>query len=281
MRIDAHHHVWDIAVRDQPWTAALPLLRRSFAIDELAPDLARHRIEATVVVQTVPVAKETPELLAVAAAQPIIVGVVGWVDLTAGDVADRLAALLSAPGGAFLVGIRHPVQDESDPGWLQRGDVALGLAAVGHAGLVVDLLVTAGQLDAAVKVVRAFPDVRFVLDHAGKPLIQQGVLEPWQRQMRELAALPNVVVKLSGLVTEAGVDTWTVDTLRPYADTLLTTFGPARIMYGSDWPVCLLAGSYGEVIGAAEQLTSGLSAAERAAVFGETARRWYQLETRC
>jgi L-fuconolactonase len=274
VRIDAHHHLWDLDVRDQPWTAELPALRRSFGIDELRPALVASEMDATVLVQTISVADETPELLAIADAEPVIAGVVGWIDLSAPDAADELARLMDGEGGGRLVGIRHQVQEEPDPRWLCRADVRLGLAAVGEAGLAYDLLVKPQQLASAVDIVRALPDMRFVLDHAGKPAIRDRAIQPWQAEIAELAQLPNVAVKLSGLVTEAA-DEWTVEQLRPFVDVLLQAFEPSRIMFGSDWPVCLLAASYREVVAAAQELTAQLSSAERADVFGETAARWY------
>jgi L-fuconolactonase len=274
VRIDAHHHLWDLDVRDQPWTAELPALRRSFGIDELRPTLVANEVDATVLVQTISVADETPELLALADAEPVIAGVVGWIDLTAPDAADQLARPQDGEGGGRLVGIRHQVQEEPDPRWLCRADVRRGLAAVGEAGLAYDLLVKPQQLASAVDTVRALPDMRFVLDHAGKPAIRDGAIQPWHAEIAELAQLPNVAVKLSGLVTEAA-DEWTVEQLRPYVDVLLQAFGPFRIMFGSDWPVCLLAASYREVVAAAQELTAQLSSAERDDVFGETAARWY------
>jgi len=275
-RVDAHHHVWDLAVRDQPWTVDLPALRGSFGLDQLRPALAAHRIASTVLVQTVPVPEETPELLALAEAEPVIGGVVGWVKLTTPDVAARIAALRTGPGGGRLVGFRHQVQDEPDPRWLTRPAVRAGLAAVADAGLAYDLLLRPHQLPAAVEAVRALPGLRFVLDHAGKPAIAAGEFAGWRADIRALAALPNVAVKLSGLVTEAASG-WIVDDLRPWVDVLLHAFGPSRVMFGSDWPVCLLAGGYDRVIGAAETLTAHLNPAERAAVFGESAARWYRL----
>jgi L-fuconolactonase len=276
-RIDAHHHVWDLAVRDQPWTAELPAIRRTFAFDELRPELEKHGIDGTVLVQTISVPEETPEFLALAAAEPLIRGVVGWVDLTAADVADRLAELRAAPGGERLVGIRHGVQGEPDPWWLARPDVRRGLAAVADAGLGYDLLVVPPQLEAAIETVAALPQLRFVLDHAAKPPIRTGELEPWAGPIAELARYENVTCKLSGLVTEADLASWTVADLRPYTDRLLAAFGPARLMFGSDWPVCLLAASYDEVVRVAEELTAGLSDDERTEVFGGTAARAYGL----
>ena len=277
-RIDAHHHIWDLGVRDQPWTKDLPTLRRSFSYAELAPALGAHDIVGTVVVQTVCVPGETPELLALAAATPTIAGVVGWTDLEAADVADRLAALRSGSGGERLVGIRHQVQEESDPRWFARPAVRRGLAAVAGAGLVYDLVVRHDQLPMVLDAVSALPEVSFVLDHGGKPPIAAGTFEPWRSQLRELANCPNITVKLSGLATEAQPPSLDVRTLRPYAETLLDAFGPGRTMFGSDWPVCLLAGSYDETIGRAMQFTQELSPDERAEVFGGTAGRVYRLD---
>ncbi|HZC74186.1 MAG TPA: amidohydrolase family protein [Jatrophihabitans sp.] len=279
-RIDAHHHVWDLAVRDQPWTAELPALRRTFTVGELRPHLVAHDITGTIVVQTITVPEETPELLALAAVEPIMAGVVGWVDLTAAAIAEELARLRGLPGGDALVGIRHQVQEEADPRWLCRADVRRGLAAVAAAELTYDLVITADQLPAAVETVRAIPELRFVLDHAGKPRIRAGELEPWRAHIAALGGCANATVKLSGLVTEAAPDSWTVADLRPYADALLDSFGPARLMYGSDWPVCLLAATYDQVVEAAEELTRALSPTERAEVFGGSAARSYRLSVR-
>jgi L-fuconolactonase len=275
-RVDAHHHLWDLSVRDQPWTADLPVLRRSFSLDDLRPSLARAGVGATVLVQTVAVAGETPEMLTIARDNAEVAGVVGWVDLTAPDVADRLAELRESPGGDRLVGVRHLVQSEPDPRWLLRPAVRRGLLAVAAAGLAYDLLVIPPQLDAAVAVVRQVPGLRFVLDHGGKPYIAAGELDPWREQIRALASVDSVAVKLSGLVTEAAAD-WTPADLAPYADHLLACFGPSRVMIGSDWPVCLLRADYQTVLSVTDGLVDGLSPAELAEVRGGTCRRWYRL----
>ncbi|MFI0979204.1 amidohydrolase family protein [Streptomyces sp. NPDC021093] len=277
--VDAHHHVWDLSVRDQDWITGPELapLRRDFLVQDLAAEAAAAGVSATVLVQTVTVAAETPEFLALAGAHGLIAGVVGWTDLTAPDVTDRLAGLRALPGGEFLVGIRHQVQAEADPEWLLRTDVRRGLAAVADAGLVYDLVVTPGQLPAATKAARALPGLSFVLDHLGKPPIALGTREPWESAVRELATLPNVACKLSGLVVEADWQRWKVSDLRPYAEVALEAFGPSRVMYGSDWPVCRLASSYREVLDVARELTSGLSSAERMEVFAGTAERVYGL----
>lgn len=279
MRVDAHHHVWDLSVRDQDWIAGPELqpLRRNFGVAELAPQARAAGVDRTVLVQTITVPEETPEFLALAADSELIAGVVGWTDLTRPDVADELARLRELPGGRYLKGIRHQVQGEPDPEWLLRPDVRGGLAAVAEAGLVYDLVVLPHQLPACVQAAAEHPELTFVLDHLGKPPIAAGALEPWATAVRALAALPRTVCKLSGMVTEADLAKWTVDELRPYADTVLDAFGPGRLMFGSDWPVCTLAASYGQVVEVAEELTGGLEAGERAEVFGGTAGRVYRL----
>lgn len=277
--IDAHHHLWDLGVRDQEWIAGPELapLRRSFALSDLEDATRGAGVAATVLVQTITVADETPEFLSLAAESELIGAVVGWTDLTSPGVADELARLRSLPGGGFLRGIRHQVQGEADPDWLTRPDVLRGLRAVAAAGLVYDLLVLPHQLPAATRAAAAVPGLTFVLDHLGKPPIASGQREPWAAHIRELAALPNTVCKLSGMVTEADWRTWTVHGLRPYADTVLDAFGPGRLLFGSDWPVSTLAASYGEVVSSTRELTSTLSAAEEDEVWAGTARRVYRM----
>jgi L-fuconolactonase len=287
--IDAHHHVWRLkdspedtpgpSPRSHDWldTAAMKPVRRDFTLDDLAAETASTGIDRTILVQVLPDAEETAEFLTLAASSDLVAGVVGWADLTAADVADSMDALRRGPGGELLVGIRHLVQAEADPAWLNRPDVRRGLAAVADANLVYDLLTVPHQLPAALATVRALPGLTFVLDHVSKPPVASGEQEPWAARIRELAAEPNVFCKLSGMVTEADWRTWTTDDLRPYADVVLDAFGPSRVMFGSDWPVCLLAASYRQVVRTTEELTSALSAAERAEVFGGTAARAYRL----
>ena len=277
--VDAHHHLWNLGVRDQDWItgAALAPLRRDFLLGDYQPRAGQNGVVASVVVQTVTMPGETPELLELAATSDLIAGVIGWADLTAPGLADQIAELAVRPGGGKLVGLRHQVQNEPDPQWLTRVDVLRGLAAVAGAGLVYDLVITAGQLPAAARAAAAVPDLLFVLDHLGKPAIASGRTQPWESDLRRLAALPNTAGKLSGLVTEADWTGWQVADLRPYADIALDAFGPGRLMFGSDWPVCTLAASYGEVLQAARDLTGDLSDAEREAIFAGTATRLYRL----
>ncbi|WP_327699221.1 amidohydrolase family protein [Streptomyces sp. NBC_00459] len=275
--VDAHHHLWDLSVRDQDWIAGDSPLRRDFTMEDLRPEARAADVDRTILVQTVTVPEETPEFLALAAEHELIAGVVGWTDLTRTDIADELARLRALPGGEYLRGIRHQVQGEPDPEWLLRADVRRGLAAVADAGLVYDLVVLPHQLSACVGAAESLPQLTFVLDHLGKPPIASGATEPWASELRSLAALPNAVGKLSGLVTEADHTSWKSDDLRPYADTVLDAFGPGRLMFGSDWPVCTLAASYGQVISLAEELTASLDASEREQVFTGTATRVYGL----
>jgi L-fuconolactonase len=278
VRVDAHHHLWDLSRRPQPWIAgeALAPIDRTFELAELRPLLAEHGIGATVLVQSSSSLEETRELLALARESGgLVAGVVGWADLTDPALPDVLADL-AARGP--LAGIRHQVQDEPDARWLDRPDVRAGLAAVGAAGLVYDLLVTPEQTEAAIAAVRDLPEVRFVLDHAGKPPIASGAWQPWADRLTELAALPNVWCKLSGLITEAGFDTWRPQDVLPYARHVLDAFTPARVLFGSDWPVCTLAGRYADVFALAEQAVAALSPAEQEAVLGGTASEVYGLK---
>ena len=280
-RIDAHHHLWRLADRPQTWLDGpdTARIRRDFTPADLLAETSAAGIDRTILVQVLPDLDETAEFLALAGGSDLVAAVVGWADLTSGALAEDLAGLRAGPGGDKLAGIRHLVQGEPDPAWLNRSDVRRGLRAVAEAGLVYDLLTLPHQLPAAIDTVRALPELTFVLDHLSKPPIASGAREPWASLLRQLAAEPNVSCKLSGMVTEADRDRWRIEDLRPYAETVLDAFGPDRVMFGTDWPVCLLAASYAEVCEAADQLTARLSPQERADVFGGTAVRAYRLPT--
>ena len=278
MIIDAHHHFWDPRRAVYPWlTDELAVIRRAFTPDDLRPELIAAGVEATVLVQTRSSLEETAEFLATAAETPFIAGVVGWVDLTDRAVSDTLATLRAGPGGRRLVGIRHQVHDEPDAEWLLRPDVEWGLEAVDKAGLAFDLLVRTRELPFAIAVARRHSGLRFVLDHLGKPPIRAGEFEPWSGLLGELASLPNVSAKLSGLVTEADWASWDAATIAPVVGRALETFGPGRLMFGSDWPVCLLAASYQGVVDLARVTLAGLTPDELAAVFGGAANEVYRL----
>ena len=278
MIVDAHHHFWDPAAAEYPWlTDELAAIRRQFGPEDLAPELAAAGVEATILVQTRSSLDESREFLALAGSSSFVRGVIGWVDLTDPGVADVLAELRAGPGGEHLVGIRHQVHDEPDAAWLTRSDVQRGIRAVGAAGLAYDLLVRARELPAALELGRSLTDVRFVVDHLAKPPIAAGSVEPWSTLIGGFATLDNVACKVSGLVTEADWATWRVQDLRPYVDLAVEVFGAGRLLFGSDWPVCLLAAGYREVLDAARQVTAWLSPSERAAFFAGNAVATYRL----
>jgi L-fuconolactonase len=274
--VDAHHHFWDPGRADYPWlTDDLTVIRRPFGPADLAPLLASAGVDASILVQTRSSLDETREFLATAAAVPFIRGVVGWVDLTDPAVEDTIAELRDGAGGDRLVGIRHQVHDEPDPDWLLRDDVRRGIAAVGRAGLVYDLLVRSRELPASRALVGALTDVRFVVDHLAKPPIRDVEAEPWAELVASFGSLANASWKLSGLVTEADWERWTPADLAPFVDHALSALGPDRLIFGSDWPVCLLAAPYATVLATARRLTAGLNETERAGVFGRNARTVY------
>ena len=280
-RIDSHHHLWDPAARDYAWLANLDAINRRFGVDDLLPLLEANHIHGSVLVQTVSDPEETREFLRTAADTPAIVGVVGWVDLTDYNTTSMIQELQDGEGGEFLVGIRHQVHDEQDPDWLLQEDVQRGLEAIAEANLAYDLLVRPRELPAAITVARDFPHLRFIVDHIGKPPIASGEVEAWSELMHEFAGLDNVFCKLSGMVTEADRDQWSADDLAPYVRTVVEIFGPERLMFGSDWPVCLLAASYDEVVRTTRQVLSDLDVLTpeaEAAIFGGTAIHCYRLD---
>jgi L-fuconolactonase len=278
--VDAHHHFWDPTRREYYWMSEeVDAIRRPFGPEDLRPLLAESGVDRTVVVQTIPSLEETREFLATAAGTDFVAGVVGWVDLADPAIKNVIAGLQGGPGGGFLVGFRHQVHDEPDANWLRRKEVQRGIEAVGQAGLVYDILVRTRELPAAVEMVHNLPHVRFVIDHIAKPRIAAGPTDPeWEAALAPLADFPNVSCKLSGMVTEAPLASWTPDDLKPYVRRALDWFGPERCMFGSDWPVCLLAAPYKRVVDALRYSVSDLEPAERDAVFGGNAIRVYRLK---
>ncbi|MEO3773364.1 amidohydrolase family protein [Micromonospora sp. B9E7] len=278
--VDAHHHLWVRARHPQSWIdpVTMAAIDADFEPADLAPLARAAGVTATVVVQSIASEAETVDLLGIAAEDTLVRGVVGWVDLTAADVAARIDRLRAAPGGERLVGIRHLVQSETDPAYLDRPDVRRGIAAVGAAGLVFDLLVRQHQLPMAARLAHDLPEVSFVLDHLGKPALGRPEMTEWTRDLRALADAPNTTAKISGLVTEVDGASWTPGDLRPAVEDALDAFGPDRLMYGSDWPVCLLASSYARWVEALAELLGDHDTAGQAAVWGDTARRVYGLE---
>ena len=228
--VDAHHHFWDTTKGrfEYPWmTGDAAGLRGTYGPAELRPLLSQAGVDRTVLVQTISSVEETEVFLATAAQTDFVAGVVGWVDLTDPAVGETISRLRSRPDGHWLKGIRHQVHDEADPEWLLRADVQRGIRAVGDAGLVYDLLVRPRELPATLHLARDLPEVRFVVDHIAKPPISAHGLEPWAELMRQLADLPHVSVKLSGMVTEADWVRWTIADLAPYAERLLGMVRPA------------------------------------------------------
>ncbi|MHC3470841.1 amidohydrolase family protein [Streptomyces sp. 7R007] len=281
--VDAHHHLWDLSQRPQPWLddPHLASIRRTFTPEDLRATathpIAGRRLHSTVVVQCIAEAAETEDLLALAGQEPLIQAVVGWADLTSPAIGDVLDQLIAGPGGRYLRSLRHLVQSEADPDWLQRPDVERGLAAARDRGLRYDILVRSHQLDQAIRLAERFPDLPQVLDHAGKPSIADGDLADWTRRMALLAAHPQVVCKVSGLVTEADHAHWTTADIRPVWDVLLSSFGPDRLMFGSDWPVANLAGGWNRWAATVDELLTGWSDSDVHALLAGTAGAFYGL----
>ncbi len=272
LRIDAHQHLWQIARGDYGWlTPALGPIHRDFTPDDLAPLLARHGIDRTILVQAAPTEAETRFLLDIAARTAFVAGVVGWTDLEAPDAPARIAALAADP---LLVGLRPMAQDIPDLGFLGRPELAPALAAMVAHSLVFDALIKAEHIPATLALLAREPQLTVVIDHGAKPDLVTGDLAAWREGIAALAAHPQTVCKLSGLVTEAGPD-WSLATLQPVVDHLLMTFGPQRLIFGSDWPVVTLRAPYARWFDAAQTLLDGCSADERAAIFGGTAQRVY------
>ncbi len=277
MRIDAHQHFWLRERGDYDWlTPALPPLWRDFLPADLAPLLDRHGIAGTVLVQAAPTEAETAYMLALARQHRFLWGVVGWTDLAAPDAPGRIAALAADP---LLVGLRPMLQDLPDDDAILAPAVQPALAAMAAHGLALDALIRPRHLPRVQALRQRHPGLHIVIDHAAKPDIAGGDLARWARDLALVADDGLTHCKLSGLVTEAGPD-WQVDDLRPVVETLLAAFGPERLMWGSDWPVLNLAGDYDPWVAASGQLLAGLDTAAQADVLGETARRFYRLETR-
>ena len=278
-RVDSHHHFWDPALRDYPWMP--DALRKPFGPEDMRPLLVANGIDRTVLVQTVSDVQETREFLQIAADTDFVAGVVGWVDMTDHQAAGLLNELRAGDNGTYLVGIRHQVHDEEDENWILQESVQANLEALAIQGLVYDLLVKTRELPAAITTARDFPHLRFVVDHIAKPPIASGQIDEWSALMHEFAGLEHVACKLSGMVTEANPDSWTVEDLKPYVSTVYDIFGPDRLMFGSDWPVCTLAASYDRVVDALREVLTSLGVlddATDAAIFGNTATHWYSLD---
>jgi L-fuconolactonase len=276
--VDSHQHFFDLERFDYPWmTDGVEPIRRSFGPSDLEPLLIERGVDRTVVVQALSSVDETRYLLEIAARTDFVSGVVGWVDLADPDVAAVLTDLRDREDGHYLVGIRHQVHDEADPAWLLRDEVQRGLRELAATGLPYDLLVRTRELPAALGIARAQPELRLIVDHLAKPPVRRGEIEEWASRMAPFAGLDNVWCKLSGMVTEADWNAWKRADLAPYVHRVLEWFGEDRVMFGSDWPVCLLAAPYGQVMDALDAALGGVGERARARIYGENAVAFYAL----
>lgn len=276
--IDAHHHLWSYSPREDAWIdGSMTALRRDFLLADLEPELAGAGVTGTVVIQARQTLEETDWLLSLAENSPLLRGVVGWAPIASEDFPAELNRLKARNK---LKGLRHVIQDEPDDNYINRPDFNRGIKSLAGSGLVYDILIFEKHLPAAVQFVDRHPNQVFVLDHIAKPNIRDKVLEPWKGNIADLARRSNVYCKLSGMVTEAQWPEWSEADLQPYVDVVLDAFTPARLMFGSDWPVCLLATTYRRGVESVEHLISQLSATEKDRVLGATAIEVYNLQDR-
>jgi L-fuconolactonase len=273
--IDSHQHFWRYSAAEYPWIPVDSPLQRDWLPADLESLQRPIGFDGSVAVQARQSLEETHWLLDLADAHPRVLGVVGWADLRAPGLDDVLHALAARQR---LRGLRHVAQDEPDDEFLARPEFIRGVGRLHAFGLAYDILIYPRQLPAALRLVESLPDQTFILDHVAKPYIRKGEIQPWRDQIRALAAHPKVFCKVSGMVTEADHARWTPEQLQPYVDVVMDAFGPGRLMFGSDWPVCLLGASYARWFEAASGLLKGLSPADRAAVFGGNAQQAYGLK---
>ena len=273
MRIDSHQHFWNYDAKEYPWiTEKLGRIRRDFLPSDLKPELEKFTLNGSIVVQARSSLTESRWLLNLADHYPSIKGVVGWVDLLSEKAEEQLAEFAKHPK---FVGVRHVVQDEPDDQFMLRAEFLRGIGKLKQFKLTYDILIYPKQLPAAIKLVEKFPEQKFVLDHLAKPFIKTGELSPWDQQIRELARSKNVWCKVSGVVTEAKWNEWKPSDFRPYLDVVFEALGEGRLMFGSDWPVCLLSGSYDQVIGIVRDYLAKLPEDVSRKVMGENAARFY------
>jgi len=279
MNIDAHQHLWRYSPEEYPWIGTgMERIARDFLVADLEAVARPEGFAGSVAVQARQSLAETRWLLELAASHPFIRGVVGWVDLRSERVGEQLAEFADRRVYPTFVGVRHVVQDEPDPRFLSGAAFVRGLRQLPTFGLTYDLLLYPTQLPAASELAGMLPGQPFILDHLAKPRVKTGEIAEWRRDIEALARHDNVSCKVSGLVTEAAWQGWKAADFRPYLDVVLAAFGPERLMVGSDWPVCLVAGSYADVVGIAREFFSCLTPAEQAEVAGGTARRIYGLD---
>ena len=277
MRIDAHQHFWDLSRFSYPWMPREPsVLRRNWLPDDLGPVLARNNFDGCVTVQATTEAREAEWLLSVANEYSFIRGVVGWVDLADAGLGHRLDQLQRH---SKFIGVRHPVHDEEDERWLLRVNVLEGLRELARRRLPFDLLVRPIHLPVVMELAELVPDLPMVIDHIAKPPIATGEMDPWATDIERASRVPGMHVKISGMITEAEWKTWLPAHLAPYVKHVWNCFGPERCLFGSDWPVCLQAGIWKEVLAGFTQALGPVTKEVRAGVMGENAARFYGLQS--
>ena len=280
MRIDSHHHLWDLSVRPQEWMVGdgLEPVKRNFDTNDLRAAISGTGIEKTVLVHATTTHDETFEMLELAERDSTIVGVVGWLQIDSPNAIAECEKYLQAPGASYLKGIRDVAQDHPDSKYLAKPQSIATVQQLGKIGLTYDILTKTPELKAAIELVKACPDVQFVLDHISKPYISKEEIEPWKSLITELASFENVSCKISGMVTEAKWNAWSVEDFVPYVGHIIECFTPQRLMFGSDWPVALLATSkYSDVVQLAESLTQQFSDSEKALFWSENAKFAYKI----
>lgn len=276
MKLDAHQHFWKYSPAEYEWIDdKMVALKKDFLPQDLKPLLRTEGIDGSIAVQARQDIEETSWLLQLALENDIVKGVVGWVDLCSPELPAQLKRFASSPK---FVGVRHVVQGEPDDEFMLRQDFRRGIARLQEYGFAYDLLIYPRHVPIAVKLVSEFPEQRFVLDHIAKPLIAEGRIRPWDREIKELAQRENVWCKVSGMVTEARWNDWRPEDFKPYLDVVFDVFGPERIMIGSDWPVCTLSASYSATIGLVKDHIRQFGTEEQDRILGGNCARFYGIE---
>jgi L-fuconolactonase len=275
MRIDAHQHFWKYSASAYSWIDdGMSRIQNDFLPQDLEPVLKKHKIDGCVAVQAQQNEEETQFLLGLARQHPFIKGVVGWIDLQVDDLEAKLSRYKDFP---LLKGFRHSLQDEADPAFILQPRFQKGLRLLHEYDFIYDLLIKPPQFQATIKALESYNEMPMVLDHMAKPLIKSGDIKSWREDIFTLAKHEKVMCKISGMVTEADWNQWKYEDLEPYLNTVLEAFGSDRLMFGSDWPVCLVAAEYEQVIGVVEKFISKLSEAEQTGIMGENAVKFYKL----
>lgn len=280
MRIDSHHHIWDLVIQPQSWidSDTMKSINKNFSLEDLKSEIAGSEIEKTILCQTARNLAETKYFLHIAAADSTVAGVIGWLDLDSKKASEQIEEYSQVTGYEFLVGFREMAQDISDPNFLARPTVVKNVQMLGKLGFTYDLLIKEPQMDAAIQLVKLASETQFVIDHLGKPQIADKKIDAWKKNIETLASFPNTVCKVSGMVTESHWTSWELEDFEPYFDVVLRAFGPSRLMFGSDWPVALLSATYSQVVNLAEKLTHSFSTSENDSFWKETAVQTYSID---